>query len=275
MRLGLVLNPSREPVCAFARRLAASAGDHGIDVVAYRGGETLGLAPWGGGADVDIVVAVGGDGTVLAAARLALAAARPVLGFNLGTIGFLAEAEPGELDETMAALAARSFGIADRLTLTATLPGGATATGVNDVVVEKIESQRLVALDVEIDGEAFVSYRCDGIVVATSTGSTAYAFSAGGPLVDPALDAILVTPVAAHSLFDRTLVLPPTARVVCRVGRDRPVRVSVDGLEIGNLGEGDPVAISAGASRVRFVVFDGEGFPARVTRKFRLRGEDR
>ncbi len=273
MRLGIVFNAAREPACAFARRLVVSAAARGVEVAARNHAEAIGAVSWDGDDTVDVVVAVGGDGTMLEAARYALIADRPVVGFNLGTIGFLADAEPDELDETMAALADGRFSIVERLTLTATLPDGATATGVNDVVVEKIESQRLVVLDVEIDGEPFVTYRCDGIVVATSTGSTAYAFSAGGPLVDPSLDAVLVTPVAAHSLFDRTLVLGPQARVVCRVGRDRPVRVSVDGVETGNLVEGDAVVITRGARNARFVVLDGERFPARVTRKFGLRTE--
>lgn len=271
MRIGLVFNGAREPACAFARRLVTAAAAHGVEVAARRHAEAIGVAAWAGDDTVDVVVAVGGDGTMLEAARHALIVDRPVVGFNLGTIGFLADAEPEELDKTIAALADRRFSVAERLTLAATLPDGASATGVNDVVVEKIESQRLVVLDVEIDGEPFVTYRCDGIVVATSTGSTAYAFSAGGPLVDPALDAVLVTPVAAHSLFSRTLVLGPEARIVCRVGRDRPVRVSVDGVETGNLVEGDAVVITRGARNARFVVFDGQGFPARVTRKFGLR----
>ncbi len=270
MRLGLVLNPDREAACVFARELAAAAAVVGVEVAALRGADVLGVAEWEGNDDVDIVVATGGDGTVLEAARLALGADRPVLGFNLGTIGFLAEAEPEELRPVLAALAEGRFHTVNRLTLTATLPDGRAASGVNDVVVEKIESQRLVVLAVEIDEEPFVTYRCDGIVVATSTGSTAYAFSAGGPLVDPDLDAVLVTPVAAHSLFDRTLVLPPSARIVCRVGRDRPVRVSVDGAALGNLGDGETAVVTAGDRRARFVVFDGEGFAARVTRKFRL-----
>lgn len=270
MRIGLVLNPDREAACIFVRELAAVAADVGVEVAALRGADALGVPAWDGHDDVDIVAAAGGDGTVLEAVRIALGADLPVLGFNLGTVGFLAEAEPDELREALAALSEGRFRTADRLTITATLPDGRTASGVNDVVVEKIESQRLVILAVEIDGEPFVTYRCDGIVVATSTGSTAYAFSAGGPLVDPDLDAVLVTPVAAHSLFDRTLVLPPAARIVCRVRRDRPVRVSVDGVALGDLADGEAVVVTAGERRARFVVFDGKGFAARVTRKFRL-----
>lgn len=163
------------------------------------------------------------------------------------------------------------YRVEHRLTVSAELDSGATAVGLNDVVVEKIESQRLVVLTVEVDGESFLTHRADGMVVATSTGSTAYAFSAGGPLVDPQIDALLFTPVAPHSLFNRTLVLPPDVTLRAAVADDRPVRVSVDGREIGTLDEGGVVVIRRGPRPLKYVRFGDEGFPARVTRKFDLR----
>ena len=219
---------------------------------------------------VDLVVAVGGDGTVLEAAHAAVGLSVPVVGVNLGTIGFLAEAEPDELDETIANLAAGRFRIEDRNTIEVQLPDGTRGLGINDVVVEKIDSQRLVVLDVEIDGERFLRHRADGLVVATSMGSTAYSFSAGGPLMDPRVDGILITPVAPHSLFDRSLVIPSDSVVVITVADDRAVRVSADGRELGSMNEGDRCVIGPGPTPTRFVRMRREGFPGRVTRKFRL-----
>lgn len=242
--------------------------------VEFAGQIRAGVPRWGmtlGGSGSDVIVAVGGDGTVLQAVRRGLELDRPVLGFNLGRIGFLAEAEPTELEETMIRLAAGEFEVLERVTVASRLCGGEWVSGVNDVVVEKIESQRLVVLALEVDGQEFLTYRADGIVVATSTGSTAYAFSAGGPLVDPALPALLVVPVAAHSLFGRTLVLPATAVICCRVMADRPVRVSVDGVEVGSLQQDDFVEIRQGDRPARFIDLRHESFPSRVTRKFGLR----
>ncbi|HSJ27375.1 MAG TPA: NAD(+)/NADH kinase [Acidimicrobiia bacterium] len=220
--------------------------------------------------DVDLVAAIGGDGTVLEAAHQAVARDVPVVGVNLGTIGFLAEAEPDELEQTVATLAAGRYRIELRNTIQVRLPDGSGGLGINDVVVEKIDSQRLVVLDVEIDGEPFLRHRADGLVVATSTGSTAYSFSAGGPLMDPRVDGILITPVAPHSLFDRSLVIPADSVVAISVADDRSVRVSADGRELGSMNEGDRAVIEPGPKPAKFIRMRQEGFPGRVTRKFGL-----
>lgn len=254
---------SSQPEAAdWAERFAGAASARGVHVHVGSGGE----AP-------DLVVAVGGDGTVLKAAQLAVSMGVPVVGINLGTIGFLAEAEPDEMEETLSALIEGRYRIEERNTIEVRLPDGTTALGINDVVVEKIDSQRLVVLDVDVDGEPFLRHRVDGLVIATSTGSTAYSFSAGGPLLDPRVPAILVTPVAPHSLFDRTLVIPSDSTIEVTVADDRSVRVSADGREVGSMAEGDRATIGPGPTRAQFVRMREEGFPGRVTRKFRL--EDR
>lgn len=257
MRLGLVVS-RRKSAQRFAAALTEAALPLGLAIVDLKD-------------DPSMVIAVGGDGTVLEAAQSSLSSDVPLLGFNLGTIGFLAEAEPGGLGDALRRIAAGDFRVEDRLTVAATFPDGSGFTGLNDVVVEKIDSQRLVVLRVEVDGVGFLTHRADGVVVASSTGSTAYAFSAGGPLVDPQIDALLFTPVAPHSLFNRSLVLPPNVAIKITVADDRPVRVSIDGREIGSLDEGGSVVVRRGERPVRFVRFDSEGFPARVTRKFDLR----
>jgi len=124
---------------------------------------------------------------------------------------------------------------------------------------------------VKIDGSRFLTYRADGLIVSTPTGSTAYAFSAGGPLVDPELAALILAPVAAHSLFDRPLVVPASTQIEITVGTDRPVKVSVDKISLGHLAMGDRVVVARGASPARFVTFGDRKFPALVTEKFGLR----
>lgn len=217
----------------------------------------------------DLVIGVGGDGTMLAAVRRALRSDAPVLGFNLGTMGFLAAADPETLEEVVSRILEGEYDIVERMTVAATV-NGETTSGVNDVVVEKIDAQRLVELAVTIDGLEFVTYRADGIIIATPTGSTAYSFSAGGPLVDHGLEALVMTPVAAHSLFDRSMVLPPSTEIEMRVIRDRSVHVTVDKSDLGHLGAGESVLVRRGHRPARFVSFNGQSFAGLVKTKFSL-----
>lgn len=257
MRVALEVRPSRPATVDFSTQLADRIVGAGGSVVADPEEEP------------DVVIAVGGDGTMLAAVRRALAWDVPVLGFNLGTLGFLAGAEPEDLEIVVERLLSDDYRVEERTTVSASV-GGVSAVGVNDVVVEKIDSTRLVELDVAIDGESFVSYRADGLVVATPTGSTAYSFSAGGPLVDPRVDALVMTPVASHSLFDRSLVLPATSSLEVTVARDRFVKVNVDKSDLGELGEGQSVRISRGERPARFISLGSTEFPGVVKEKFGL-----
>lgn len=269
MKVGLVIHVGRPEPAAFAREFAEAVEAAGHQVVGDEVTAGL-LGHQVDPGDPEIVVATGGDGTVLAAVRQALVLDVPVLAFNLGTIGFLADAETSDLDRVVEAITVGRLTEKRRMTIVARLESGTSMVGINDVVVEKIESQRLVSLAVAVDGEDFLTYRADGLVSSTSTGSTAYTFSAGGPLVDPDVEALLLTPVAAHSLFDRTLVLPPQSVISIRVATDRPVRVSVDGREAGALNQGEAVEVSRGERAARFLSLDQHTFPATVKRKFRL-----
>lgn len=269
MKLGIVIHASRPEPAEFARRLAGAAESRGHTVVGDEATARILARPVEEG-DPEVIVASGGDGTVLAAVQRALVLDVPVLAFNLGTIGFLADAEPEDLEIVLDALGSGQLIERRRMTIRAILGDGVEAVGVNDVVVEKIESQRLVALDVTIDDESFLVYRADGLVVATSTGSTAYNFSAGGPLVDPDVEALMLTPVAPHSLFNRTLVLPSTARIRITVAADRPVRVSIDGVEAGELPQDGHVEVFCDNRSVRFLTLDPASFPATVKHKFNL-----
>ncbi|MFV1960790.1 MAG: NAD(+)/NADH kinase [Acidimicrobiia bacterium] len=257
MKFALEVRQGREAPKEFAQALSSQIQSLGGSVITDD--ET---AP-------DIVVGVGGDGTMLAAVCRALIWDVPVIGFNLGTIGFLAEAEPPDLEPAVQRLIAGDYDIDERTTVAATI-GEVTALGVNDVVVEKVDSTRLVSLDVVIDGESFITYHADGLIVATPTGSTAYSFSAGGPLVDHRVDALVITPVSTHSLFDRPLVLPDTTTIEVTVSRDRLVKVNVDKTDLGQLGEHDTVTIRKGDRPARFVSLGGRTFPGLVKDKFGL-----
>jgi NAD+ kinase len=257
LKFSLEVRQGPENARVFAEKLSES--------IAALGGEVVDS----GQAAPDLVLAVGGDGTMLAGAQQALEHDVPILGFNMGTMGFLAEAETSDVEAVVARLIAGDYEIAERMTVTATV-NGQSATGVNDVIVEKVDSQRLIHLDVAVDGAHFLSYRVDGLIVATPTGSTAYSFSAGGPLVDPDLSALILTPVAAHSLFDRTLVLPSDTKLAVKVVRDRPVKVTVDKIDMGHLGSGQTVEIERGSRPARFVRLARRPFTRLVTEKFGL-----
>lgn len=222
-----------------------------------------------GGPPPDMVLGVGGDGTMLAAARLALDDDVPVLGFNLGTLGFLTEADPADLEQVIPRLLDGDYEVENRMTVAARVDDK-QEVGLNDVVIEKVDTTRLVSLDVVIDGTHLMTQRADGLIVATPTGSTAYSLSAGGPLVDPRLEALVVTPVASHSLFDRSIVVPGSSRIEVTVTKDRIVRVNVDKGGLGQLAEGGRVEIRAGDRPSRFVKLGERSFPALIRDKFGL-----
>jgi NAD+ kinase len=256
MRILLELREQRPTVEEFSRKLVDALEEHQVAVTKNVD-------------DADMVVAVGGDGTMLSAVAVAHAADLPVLGFNLGTLGFLTTAEPEDLERVVIRLVNGDYEIEDRMTVAAEVHG-AIYHGVNDVVIEKVDNQRLVELEVEIGGVAFATYRADGLIVASPTGSTAYSFSAGGPLVSPAVNAMVLTPVAAHSLFSRSIVLPAEQEVLITVNRDRAVKVSVDKQNLGELGDGDRVSVTRGARPARFVTFGASSFAGLVKHKFGL-----
>jgi NAD+ kinase len=184
--------------------------------------------------NVDMVVALGGDGTMLSAARLVGTSGTPILGVNLGKLGFLAEVAPGELQEALGEIIGGKYKIEKRLVLEATvsqLPGK-VMHGLNDLVVDKSRSSRLIDVEVYINDAFAVSYRADGLIISTPTGSTAYALSSGGPIVVPTSNVIGITPISPHTLSGRPLVIPDTDTI--RIVTKDPayeLLVSVDGQE--------------------------------------------
>jgi NAD+ kinase len=204
---------------------------------------------------VEIVLVLGGDGTILRAAELARGASVPLLGVNLGRVGFLAEAEFNHLDETVDHVLARDYGVEERLTvdLTATLDGAVLGEGwaLNEVSVEKADRARMLDLVVEVDGRPLSRGAGDGVGAATPTGSTAYAFSAGGPIVWPGVEALLVVPISAHALFARALVVSTSSMVAMEVQPSGTEAVlSCDGRRTLHLPHGSRIEVRRGASPV-------------------------
>ena len=229
------------------------------------------------GASADLVVAVGGDGTFLRGARTAARMGAPVIGVKVGRLGFLTEVEPAEGADLIMAALAGAMPIEDRLAVVAE-PLGATAFepqwGMNEIMVEKGARHRLVRLRVMVDGAYVTTFSADGVIVATPTGSTAYSFSAGGPIVSPSVEALILTPVAPHMVFDRSIVLDATQSVVLEVVGDEAGILSADGRAAIELPVGSAVRIGAARHRARFVARSGAPpFLARVREKFDLPGD--
>lgn len=225
---------------------AAEIGARGAVVVA---------ADEGAAAGAELVLVLGGDGTILRAAELARGAKVPLLGVNLGRVGFLAEVEATHLDATVEHVLAGDYVVEERLTvdLTATLDGRLLGEGwaLNEVSVEKGDRARILDVVVEVDGRPLSRWGCDGVLAATPTGSTAYAFSAGGPVVWPGVEALLVVPISAHALFARPMVIAPSSVVAMEVlasGTDAVL--SCDGRRSLALPHGSRVEIRRGASPV-------------------------
>lgn len=228
------------------------------------------------GDGVDLVVVLGGDGTFLRAADIAHAGDLPVLGINLGQVGFLAEGEGESLTEALSQLIAGNVTIEERMTLDIAVrdpQGRISASGfaLNEVSVENSTHRGVLDAIVEVDNRPVASYGCDGVIVSTPTGSTAYAFSAGGPILWPELDAILVVPNNAHALFAKPLVVAPKSTVAIEtVPTAPPASAVLDGFRSMSVPPGSRVEVSRGARPVKWVRLDSAPFADRLVKKFRL-----
>jgi len=243
------------------------------DAVALGLAELVGERPV---SDADLVVTLGGDGTMLRAVRLLDGSSVPLLGVNLGVLGYLTEIDPPQLTDALArfvagADAGRWF-LDERMMLSVTATGSVAGTwrALNEVVVEKHESGHTVALQARIAGAPFTSYAADGLIVATPTGSTAYSLSARGPVVSPNHRALLLTPVSPHMLFDRSLVLDPSEDVAIEVTGHRRCELAVDGQLVATLGAGDVVTCRAAEELARFVRLGPHHFHQILKAKFGL-----
>jgi len=268
-RVAFVTHEGRPAAMAAAQALQEALVADGVEVVGDRA------------AGADLVVAVGGDGTFLRAAHLASEAGAAVLGVKVGRMGFLTEVEPtGAVDLILSALSGAAP-IEERLAVVAEPAGGRASEAafpaqwaLNEIMVEKRARNRLVRLRMEVDGAYVTTFSADGVIVATPTGSTAYSFSARGPIVSPDVACLVVTPIAAHMVFDRSLVLGAAQTVMLEVVGEEAGLVSADGRATQELPVGTRVTIRASNRPSRFVRRrDREPFLQRVREKFGLPGD--
>lgn len=221
---------------------------------------------------IDLAVALGGDGTMLRALRHASGAGIPVLGVNLGYMGFLTSVEPAALAEALEAFLAGRHLIEERMMLEIAVDHGdgkvSRATALNEVVVEKQRPGHTVRLALSIGGSSWTTYVADGVIVASPTGSTAYSFSARGPVVAPAVRAMVVTPVSPHTPFDRSLVVGPHELVSIVVDDDRSATVGVDGQDLSVLRPGAKLTVVASDTTARLVTLGERDFYAVLKAKF-------
>ena len=227
-------------------------------------------------ADLELAVVFGGDGTILKAAEIVRESAVPLMGINLGHVGFLADSEREEIESTIQHIIERSYQVTDRLTLDVeVLVDGKTVYetwALNEATVEKSSRERMLEVVLEIDGQPLSSFGCDGMIVSTPTGSTAYAFSAGGPIVWPTIDALLVVPLSAHALFAKPLVVHPEAQVAVEV-LQRSVGSGTlwcDGRRSTELPAGARVQVSKSKNPVRLASIQQTTFTKRLVQKFAL-----
>jgi NAD+ kinase len=221
---------------------------------------------------LDVVLSLGGDGTLLRGARLACRRGIPILGLNFGHVGFLASAGPEAATRALADLARGDFAIERRLALEARLGGGDPFVAVNDVVVHKGGIARVIRLAVSVDGQPVGPYSADGIIVATPTGSTAYSMSAGGPIVVPGVAALVLTAICPHTLAVRPLVVPASARItICPLdpvpGPDSDLLVSIDGQVAAHIAPGEELHVACAPQPVLLARLGEESFFGRLSRK--------
>ncbi|MFC0435112.1 NAD kinase [Kutzneria buriramensis] len=223
----------------------------------------------------ELVFALGGDGTLLRAAELARPFGTPVLGVNLGRVGFLVEADMDDLDEAVQRVIDRDYHVEERMTLdvAASVQGEVIAHtwALNEASVEKSSRERVLDVVVEVDARPVSSFGCDGVLCATPTGSTAYAFSAGGPVVWPDLDALLVVPSNAHALFARPFVVSPTSVVAFEIDpHGHPAVLCCDGRRLVELPAGTRVEVAHSSTPVKLVRLKQDPFSDRLVNKFAL-----
>lgn len=225
---------------------------------------------------VEVVLVLGGDGTLLRAAELARPAEVPLLGVNLGRVGFLAEADPESLDEAVSAVIENDYLVEERMTVEASvvINGGGPVRrtwALNEAAVDRTSRGRILDVVLEVDGRPVTGFGCDGVLCATPTGSTAYAFSAGGPVIWPEVEALLMVPLTAHALFARPLVISPRSQVAVEVdAAGYPAVLVCDGRRTIPVPPGARVELARGDAPVRLVRLRAQPFTDRLVRKFSL-----
>jgi NAD+ kinase len=262
----LVVNSERPAAVALVETIRAWWEERGYKV--------LGSEPDADPAMADFAISLGGDGTMLRTVHLTLPYSIPVLGVNLGRMGFLTEVEPAALEESFGRIVAGDYRIEERMVLEVTIasPGGAGSRhlAINEVIVEKTQPGHTIRVDVALSGTRFLTYVADGLLACTPTGSTAYNLSARGPVISPRLRAVVLTPVAPHLVFDRSVVLDAEETVEMTLLDGPAAAAVVDGVPLRQLAAGDVVACRAATERARLITLDDMGFHSVLRSRFGL-----
>jgi NAD+ kinase len=277
----LVTHTGRTGNTEHARRVAEllTEAGFGVRVLAEEAGDLAladGIKVCGAdaAAGAEIVIGLGGDGTVLRAAELARPFGTPLLGVNLGRVGFLAEVEADDIEDTVRRIVDRAYTVDERLTVDVSVQIDdeviSTDWALNEVSLEKANRERMLEVLVSVDGRRLSRWGCDGVVCATPTGSTAYAFSAGGPVVWPEVEALLLVPISAHALFSRPLVAAPTSRFTFDIQSGVHALMSCDGRRSVELPPGNRVEVRRGKYPVHVVRLHPQPFTDRLVAKFGL-----
>ncbi len=276
--VGLVLHPRRD---------CAPAVDAILSWAAERNATVLGLPDEIGridcaavAVDVDqlvdrshLLVSLGGDGTMLRTMRLVEGRKTPVLGVNVGRLGFLAEVDLADLPDALSAIDVHDYTVEPRTAVRTVLPGGEAVTAFNDVALVRTPGDGLAAVGLVVEGRSFIRYAADAVIVATPTGSTAYSFSAGGPIVSPRVEGLIVGAAAAHSSFNRSLILSPDEELVLEVlPTSGQLAVEVDGIVQGAVAPGDRLGVEPIRGAAQVVRFGRTTFYERARRKLQVAG---
>ncbi len=275
--VGLVVHSEREQANALAVQLTAWLRARGHEARVPKGDARatdladVAVEDDSFAAGLDLAVSLGGDGTMLRTIHLVGAGGAPVLGVNVGQLGYLTEIEPPDVEPALERFFAGGHRIEDRMLLDVRVAStGQRAVALNEAVLEKTATGHTVRLAVSIDGDRWTTYAADGLIVATPTGSTAYSLSARGPIVAPDLRALILTPVSPHMLFDRSMLFTAETRLRLEVDGHRPATLSVDGQNLGVLSEGDAIECCALAEPAHLVRFHASRFHRVLKTKFGL-----
>ena len=269
-----VINPSRTEAVSAAREISQNLLKEGFTLSTPSDVSVLGISQMdASSADAaEVVVVLGGDGTILRGAEIARIKSIPILGINLGHVGFLAEVEKPTLAEIAASIVAKGYVTENRMVLNYSVirDGAVVAEGwaLNEVTVER-DGTTMVELFVQIDNRPLSRWGCDGLICSTPTGSTAYAFSAGGPVLWPEIDALVLLPISAHALFSRPMVVSPTSEIVVEIESSGAL-LSGDSLRKFSLTAGDQVHITKDVSVIKLAHIKPTLFTDRLVAKFKL-----
>ena len=259
---GIITNRERDEAVACEIKAAAFFQRNGIRVIDPLNNEN-GIKP-------DVLITFGGDGTLLIGARYAMQYDVPLLGINLGTVGFLTEAEPENLDDALKAILESDYHIEKRSILHVLHPGEEKEYyAFNDVVVTRGGYARLIRVETTVNGQSFGTFTADGIIIATPTGSTGYSLSAGGPIVEPGMSCMIITPVCAHSLQHCPCIVSDTSEISIGLasGRKHTAELQIDGVNMGQLEEGDRIFARGTDKKIRLIRLRDYDFFSLVHRK--------